>query len=403
MARPPAGNNPGTKPGDRQRASHDEAMSGTGSGAPAVAPDGEAQATSWRGRARVQLLVVSLLLPSIWLMVYAVAPLHPLNAPRLVPWWALTPIFCLAEIGVVHIQFRREAHSFSLSELPLVAGLFFTPPLAVVLSMMGGTAAALVLHRRQSPLKLAFNLANFALGSSVAMTVFYHLVNRHDPLGNQSSFAAMGALLAAGVLQSMGILAAISLSEGRVDASGVASTFGFALAATVVNSCLALIGVHIICLHPAQSWLLLIPTMGVLIAYRFYVSEREKRGQVVFLYESSRQLQHSDAIDEAVAKLLAQARSVFRAEVAEILFFPTRDKGAFFRTSVGREGRVEMLTPMMFNDEELRLVSRCVEQSPLIIDGRAHERDRDAFLRRWGMHDAMAVALRGENRVLGLV
>jgi diguanylate cyclase (GGDEF)-like protein len=375
----------------------------SGNAVPASTPADQPAASSGRGKARVQLLVAALLLPSILLLVVVVAPLRGLDTPRPIPWWVLAPLFCVAEISVVHIQFRRDAHSFSLSELPLVTGLFFASPLIVVLSTLGGTAAALVFHRRQSPLKLAFNLANFALGSCVATTVFFHLVDRHDPLGNTSSLAALVAMLAAGVLQSMGILAAISLSEGRVDASGVNSTFGFALAATIVNTCLALIGVRIIWVNPSQAWLLLVPTLGVLIAYRFYVSEREKRGQVVFLYESSRQLQHAGAIDEAVAKLLAQARSVFRAEVAEILFFPTRDKGAYFRTSVGREGRVEMLSPMMFGDEELRLINRCVEQSPLILDGRAGEGDRNAFLRRWGMRDAMAVALRGENRVLGLV
>ena len=61
--------------------------------------------------------------------------------------------------------------------------------------------------------------ANFALGSCVATAVFYHLVNRGDPLGNQSSLATLVAMLAAGVLQSMGILAAISLSEGAVSNS----------------------------------------------------------------------------------------------------------------------------------------------------------------------------------------
>ncbi len=372
-------------------------------GEAAAGHNGEIPVPSGRGKARVQLLIAALALPSILLMVFAVAPLRGLQAPRQLPWWALGLMFCATEICVVHIQFRREAHSFSLSELPLVAGLFFASPLIVVLGTVSGTAAALVLHRRQSPLKLAFNLANFAFGSCVATILFFHLVDAADPLGHESSIAALLALLAAGVLQSIGILAAISLSEGRVDPSGVASTFGFALAATVVNTCLALIGVRIIWVDPTQAWLLLVPTLGILIAYRFYVSEREKRGQVVFLYESSRQLQHADAIDEAVAKLLAQARDVFRAEVAEILFFPSRDTTAFFRTSVGREGRVEMLSPLTLNQEEVRLVNQCVEHSPLILDSRISDRDRDAFLRRWGLRDAMGVALRGENRVLGLM
>jgi diguanylate cyclase (GGDEF)-like protein len=355
------------------------------------------------GKARVQLLTLVLAVPSVLLLVFVVAPLPAVPNPRLMPWWVLAPLFALAEASVVHIQFRREAHSFSLGELPLILGLFFATPLTVVLANVGGTAAALIVHRRQSPLKLLFNLSNFALGSCVATTMFSHLVDVHDPLANRSLLAALVAVLAAGVIQSLGILIAISLSEGRLDASGVATTFGFALAATVVNSCMALIGVRLIWFDPSEAWLLIVPIMGVLIAYRFYVSEREKRGQVVFLYESSRQLQHAEAIDEAVASLLSQARELFRAEVAEIVFFPTRDKGATFRTSVGRQGKVEMLSPLILNDEEQRLIAKCVDDSPVILDGRRGDRQRNAFLRRWGLRDAMAVALRGEDRVLGLL
>ena len=114
------------------------------------------------------------------------------------------------------------------------------------------------------------------------------------------------AILAGGVLQSLVILTAISFSEGRIDRAGIASTFGFAQAATVVNTCLALIGVRIVWENPAEIWLLAIPTVGVFIAYRFYVAEREKRDQVDFLYQSSKELQRTEAVDDAVAALLQQ-------------------------------------------------------------------------------------------------
>ncbi len=40
-------------------------------------------------------------------------------------WWALASGFFVAERCVVHLQFRRSAHSFSLGDIPLVFGLLF--------------------------------------------------------------------------------------------------------------------------------------------------------------------------------------------------------------------------------------------------------------------------------------
>jgi len=80
----------------------------------------------------------------------AIAPLPERTSPFTVPWWLLAGLFCVAEICVVHVQFRREAQSFSLSEVPLVIGLFFDRPLTVVLAYLLGAAVALTLHRRQS-------------------------------------------------------------------------------------------------------------------------------------------------------------------------------------------------------------------------------------------------------------
>ena len=39
--------------------------------------------------------------------------LPPLESPHLT-WWMLAPAFLIAERCVVHLQFRRSAHSFSL-------------------------------------------------------------------------------------------------------------------------------------------------------------------------------------------------------------------------------------------------------------------------------------------------
>ena len=58
------------------------------------------------------------------------------------------------------------------------------------------------------------------------------------------------------------------------------------------------------------------------LAYRAYLSEREKHERLELLYQSSRILQHSPELDSALAALLEHAREMFRAERAEVLLWP---------------------------------------------------------------------------------
>src|SRR5579871_7074827 len=73
--------------------------------------------------------------------------LGPLARPHL-PWWAIAIAFAIAERCVVHLHFRRGAHSFSLGDIPLVFGLIFCSADGVVLACLVGSAVVLVLDRR---------------------------------------------------------------------------------------------------------------------------------------------------------------------------------------------------------------------------------------------------------------
>src|SRR5690242_19123319 len=94
--------------------------------------------------------------------------------PVTVPWPVIAVGFCLAELKVVDVHFRREQHSFSLSEFPAVLGLFLLSPHDYVLAVVLGSAVALAWFR-QPPLKLTFNLVNFGLGAIAAQSVFHLL------------------------------------------------------------------------------------------------------------------------------------------------------------------------------------------------------------------------------------
>src|SRR5216684_6066939 len=107
---------------------------------------------------RVWVLNAALLAAAALLLFGIVVNLQP-PSQLLVPWWALAVLFFISEIAVVHVQIRREANTFSLNELPLIAGLYFASPIGMVLAQALGAAIALAFHRRQPPLKLVFNVA----------------------------------------------------------------------------------------------------------------------------------------------------------------------------------------------------------------------------------------------------
>src|SRR5436190_24253356 len=93
------------------------------------------------------------------LLLVAVARMpHPVTDAR-VAWPLLAVGFALADSFAVHVEVRDNAHSFTMNELPLMVGLFLCTPEQLVLARTVGMIVALVVVRRQRPLKALFNLA----------------------------------------------------------------------------------------------------------------------------------------------------------------------------------------------------------------------------------------------------
>src|SRR5436190_11207886 len=123
---------------------------------------------------RVWAFTVGLAILAIVLDFGVVEPRAVGPGPLQIPWPLIAAGFCLAELKVVDVHFRREQHSFSLSEFPAVIGLFVLQPPEYLLAVLAGSAVALAVSR-QTPLKFAFNLTNFGLGATAALAVFHIL------------------------------------------------------------------------------------------------------------------------------------------------------------------------------------------------------------------------------------
>ncbi|MDQ3982012.1 MAG: ATP-binding protein, partial [Actinomycetota bacterium] len=331
----------------------------------------------------------------------AAAGVDSIRNPFDLPWWAIAALFFLAEVCVVHLQFRREAHSFSLSEIPLVLGLFFLPPPVLVLAQLVGSGGALVVHRRQSPLKLVFNLGLFSLEAILASLLLHWVVGSSDPAGLLGWIGTFLAVALTTLLAALMITVAISLSEGKAHFETLTQGLGLGMMVALTNTCLALVATTLLWVRPEAAWLLLVPLATVFFAYRAYTSERQKHKSLESLYESSRVVQRSLQIESTISELLTQARRMFQAEVAQITFFPSTGETLGFRSSLGPGEESYLMRELELDPRDGVWARVAAEGEALLVPKPIlNENIRRHFEAR-GMRDAIVAPLHGAEGVIG--
>ena len=353
------------------------------------------------GRARVWLLNAALSLLAGVLFFSYVRHIESLHEGIHFPWWLLAPVFCVTEILVVHLEFKREAHSFSLGEIPLVLALFFASPSELMLAQIVGVGGALLLYRRQSPIKLAFNLANFALEAALAIMLFHFWTGLRMVNGPAGWTAAFFATLLVTSLGAVMIALAISLAEGQVKLQTLTKSLVPSFAVTAANTSLALLAVTLLARSPQALWMLLI-VLGVLfLSYRSYASMRAQHDSLGALYESTRVAHQSLEMDAVLLSLLSSACEMFRAEMAEIILFPRNVDEPAYVTTLGPGEHLDVMHAVELDPTE-GVWARVAAEGRAVLVPRpiSNEKLRTYFASR-GMRDAIAAPLHGESGVVG--
>jgi diguanylate cyclase (GGDEF)-like protein len=315
----------------------------------------------------------------------------PRPGHAVVGWPLLAAAFALAELKVVEVHFRRETHAFSLSEFPAVIGFFSLSPTEYLVAMVLGCGAALLVQPRQRLIKTAFNLSNFLCVAAVSLLIIHTFADLTVTPGPVEWFAAFGATLMAAVISSISIALVITLSGGAPQFEKLPEMLRFGIMVAFANTSLALLAVVIMQRDPLLLSLLAIPLGIVFVAYRSYLSEREKHERLELLYQSSRILQHSPELDSSIVAILDHARAMFRAELAEVVLYPRVDGAEALRTTSQQDHEPEVMVPL---DAEPagRLHSLVVAAAGAFF----FEPDRDPRIRQ-----GMVGPLRGESELIG--
>ncbi len=347
-------------------------------------------------------LNVLLIATAVALYAGPVHGLQPLSHPHL-PWWSIAIAFAIAERCVVHLHFRRGAHSFSLGDIPIVFGLIFCSAEAFVVGCLLGSALVMLFDRRLPPVKFVFNTSQFAVHACIALLVIHALAPASDHVGQRIWVGALIATQASGFVTVLAIAIAISLSEGIVKLRTVAHMLSMDLVVTLSNASLGLCGAVIASSDALALPLLAIPSLTLFAAYRAYLSERERHKRLEFLYEANRTLARSREIAHALEGLLVRSLEAFRAELAEIILFGSEENPSL-RTLLGPGSYRELMEPV--DSEVADAMREVLERS----DGGAFTLDPpfggarlQRYLEARGVTHAMVAPLPGEERVIGAI
>jgi diguanylate cyclase (GGDEF)-like protein len=323
----------------------------------------------------------------------------PLAHPEL-PWWAIAVGWAIAESLVVHLEFRRSAHSFSLADVPFVFGLVFAGGDAVLAGALLGAGAAYAL-RKLPLIKLAFNLAQLALALCVAFVIVRALAVSGDPAEPRTWLALYVAVLVTGALTIACIAGAIAIAEGGMSLRTLRQMFAMDGVVTAANSSIAIAAAVMIATEPRAAPVLLVPALIVFGVYRAYISERQRHEKLEFLYEANRALTRSPEVAEAIEGVLARSLEAFRSEIAEVVLFSA--DGTPLRTTYGPgDERVTMVEADPAAAEELAALIDA--DTPVVSLVPPYEPWRlRAYLEQRRIRHAMVAMLPGESRMIGTI
>jgi diguanylate cyclase (GGDEF)-like protein len=348
---------------------------------------------------RIWLLVGATAAAAVALHVKVAQQLDPIPADFRLPWWGLALLFVLAELCAIHLEVRRESRTFTLSELPLVAGLLFGTPAGLLAGRLLGAGVVLV-NERKRPIKIAFDLSLFALETAIALIVLHAVVGAADPFSPLGLAGIFAATLAASIIGVAASFVVTSLDEGdfELDELGAASAIGATIAAA--NTGIALVAAQAISSQPTFGLLLIVPAVVVFFGYRALVAAREKHNRLEFLHETSRLIARSRELETGIQDVLAQTRSMFRTEVAEIVLAPPEGSRTALRTIVGPGNDRAAMEPFELGRGHL-VAHVLAERQPLLLARNDAAEALRGHLPGTELTDAMIVPLTGETTILG--
>ncbi|MFV2122972.1 putative bifunctional diguanylate cyclase/phosphodiesterase [Micromonospora sp. LOL_013] len=304
-------------------------------------------------------------------------------------------LFLAAHAAILLFEVRRQSFTLNIGEIPFLLGLFFLPPLTLII---GRVLAAVVGHlsRRQPPVKLWFNVANVAASTSIATAI---VVNADvlDAAEPRTWLTLVGAMIACQIITLVAVLVVITLAQGRLSTKELTTT---TVPALVVASINITFGLVVLILLAQSDWALILLVALItffVLAYRSYAKSLRQNRTLSEIYALTRAIADTPHDGTIVDVLLKRVREVLQSEYAT-LWLPKQGRYPEVLLSATADG--QGLVDTVGAPESIR--EHVFETgSSLAVGAKFGDSPFDKALRQWGTKDAVVVPLRAGSLVIG--
>lgn len=313
----------------------------------------------------------------------------------------LIALFVVCEGVQIPLLLQRQMHTFSLSEIALVIGLFLVPPMGILAARLIAIAIVLAIKPKLG-VKAIFNFVSAAAEVAVAVLVFQR-IGVHDPTtlgGWASAFASGSAAMAFGACA---VVAAICIAQGVTPGAHVVRTLVFSGVTAILNVTIALLVLTVTKVSPFSVFLLVIFGTVFVLGYRTYAKFLSQNKSLSDLYEFTAAVSEARQRGALADVLLARAQELLAAEAAT-LWMPAERRYPEVRLTA-REGSTGVIDEVASAVDASDAIERKVLTSgeTLVLYRRAKDLDpeiRQAAATR-GIDDLIAVPLRSGSAVVG--
>jgi diguanylate cyclase (GGDEF)-like protein len=242
-----------------------------------------------------------------------------------IPWWVELATCYVTSLLFVQVRVHRELSTLSLTEIPVVIGLFLVDPHQLLgCYVVGVMLASWTRQRRIRWIKDFANAMLDVVYVGVAVLVFNAVgPTANDPLALRSALAFAAAMIAAGWLfYPIALNVGTTIAQGRLELGEVARAYLFQVVSTTTNASLGIVAVMIVTTRPWFA-LALIPPVFVVLVGQIAAGESQRRAdRNEFLYRTTEILHSSRQVGARAGELLNGLTTMFGVERAELVVIP---------------------------------------------------------------------------------
>lgn len=323
----------------------------------------------------------------------------------------LVAMFLIAELFLMNVEFRRQAHSLTLAGVPLALGLLVVPLQTLLLARLVGALIAFI-YQRITPTKTLYNIGAYVFEAAVDGFLIWAILGSRSTLDIWTVTVVVGVVALMDQVMSVLVLILVRLHDGPDSTRGLAQVLSSAAMLSLVASAFALMLLLLLRDGPIGVALVVMLTVLGTAMYRSHAATRRQHQALTLMHEFVSGGVGAESLELLAEQLLSRIRQLLRAATAQVMIVESHD---------GRQGlnsEPESLPALLLSiNESGRLVTSRTEVDRtdwVVVRALGHNEPtlatrttKDRGLRRWlverGVRDAVVVALPKSSGSAGIL